>query len=65
MTQNSMKLNWPREEIDSRLHQIMRNIHEACKKYGTQPDGYIDYVKGANIAGFLTVANAMLDQGIV
>jgi glutamate dehydrogenase (NADP+) len=65
MTQNSMKLNWPREEIDSRLHQIMRNIHEACKKYGMQPDGYIDYVKGANIAGFLTVANAMLDQGIV
>ena len=65
MAQNSMKLNWPREEVDNRLHQIMRNIHESCMKYGKRPDGYIDYVKGANIAGFLKVANAMLDQGIV
>jgi glutamate dehydrogenase (NADP+) len=65
MTQNSMKLNWPKEEVDSRLHQIMQNIHESCMKHGKQPDGYIDYVKGANIAGFLKVAYAMLDQGIV
>jgi len=65
MTQNSMKLNWPREEVDARLHQIMQNIHESCMKHGKQPDGYIDYVKGANIAGFLKVAYAMLDQGIV
>lgn len=65
MTQNSMKLNWPKEEVDKRLHQIMQNIHEACMAHGKQADGYIDYVKGANIAGFLKVANAMLDQGIV
>ena len=65
MTQNAMKLNWPREEVDSRLHQIMRSIHESCRVYGTQSDGYIDYMKGANIAGFLKVANSMLDQGIV
>lgn len=65
MTQNAMKLNWPKEEVDKRLHQIMQNIHEACMMHGRQPDGYIDYVKGANIAGFLKVANAMLDQGIV
>jgi glutamate dehydrogenase (NADP+) len=65
MAQNAMKLNWPREEVDARLHQIMKNIHESCMKYGKQPDGYIDYVKGANIAGFLKVANAMLDQGII
>jgi glutamate dehydrogenase (NADP+) len=65
MTQNSMKLNWHREEVDNRLHQIMKNIHESCMKYGKQANGYIDYVKGANIAGFLKVANAMLDQGVV
>jgi glutamate dehydrogenase (NADP+) len=65
MTQNSMKLNWPREEVDTRLHQIMRSIHESCMKYGKQPDGYIDYVKGANIAGFLKVAYSMLDQGVI
>ncbi len=65
MAQNAMKLNWGREEVDRRLHEIMRNIHSACVKYGKQDDGYIDYVKGANIAGFLKVANAMLDQGIV
>jgi glutamate dehydrogenase (NADP+) len=65
MTQNAMKLNWPRPEVDTRLHQIMQNIHEACMKYGKRSDGYIDYVKGANIAGFLKVANAMVDQGVV
>lgn len=65
MSQNSMKLNWPRQEVDSKLHQIMNDIHESCVKYGKRPDGYTDYVKGANVAGFLKVANAMLDQGIV
>ncbi|HDP75161.1 MAG TPA: NADP-specific glutamate dehydrogenase [Bacteroidales bacterium] len=65
MTQNSMKLNWPREEVDARLHQIMKNIHEACVKHGTEKNGYVNYVKGANIAGFLKVANAMLDQGLI
>ena len=64
MAQNSMKLGWPREEVDLRLHQIMVNIHQSCVKYGELPNNYIDYVKGANIAGFLKVANAMLDQGI-
>jgi len=65
MAQNSMKLNWPEKEVDQRLHQIMRNIHEACVTYGTGPDGYVDYVKGANIAGFLKVADAMLDHGLI
>jgi glutamate dehydrogenase (NADP+) len=65
MSQNSMKLNWGAAEVDQRLHQIMTNIHSACVKYGKEPDGYINYVKGANIAGFLKVANAMLDQGVL
>lgn len=65
MTQNSMKLNWNSEEVDARLHQIMINIHEACVKYGTGKDGYVNYVKGANIAGFMKVANAMLDMGVI
>lgn len=65
MTQNSMRLNWSEAEVDEKLHQIMANIHEQCVKYGTEPDGYIDYVKGANIAGFMKVANAMMAQGIV
>jgi glutamate dehydrogenase (NADP+) len=65
MTQNAMKLNWPKEEVDSRLNTIMRAIHETCRHYGTRPDGYIDYVQGANIAGFLKVANSMIDQGII
>ncbi|HOH46823.1 MAG TPA: NADP-specific glutamate dehydrogenase [Candidatus Cloacimonadota bacterium] len=65
MTQNSMRLNWNREEVDEKLHSIMRNIHEACRKNGTDKDGYTNYVKGANIAGFLKVANAMCDQGLV
>ena len=64
MSQNSMKYNWSAEEVDEKLHSIMCNIHEACVKYGKQADGFIDYVKGANIAGFLKVANAMLDQGV-
>jgi len=64
MSQNSMKLNWPSEEVDDRLHQIMIKIHDTCVKHGKEEDGYIDYVKGANVAGFLKVANAMLDQGI-
>jgi len=65
MSQNSMKLNWASEEVDMRLHQIMKNIHEQCVRYGTQTDGYVNYVKGANVAGFLKVANAMLDQGVL
>ena len=60
-----MKINWHSAEVDSRLHHIMTNIHENCVKYGTQPDGYVDYVKGANIAGFVKVADAMIDQGMV
>jgi glutamate dehydrogenase (NADP+) len=65
MTQNAMKLRWGSKEVDTRLHEIMRNIHEQCVRYGKQKDGYIDYVKGANIAGFLKVANSMLDMGVV
>ena len=65
MSQNSMKLGWPKNEVDARLQQIMRDIHASCVKYGTEPDGYINYVKGANVAGFLKVANAMIDQGIL
>lgn len=65
MTQNSMKMGWTREEVDNKLHQIMRDIHHACQTYGKQNNGYVDYVKGANIAGFLKIANAMLDQGLV
>ncbi|MBE0677824.1 MAG: NADP-specific glutamate dehydrogenase [Bacteroidales bacterium] len=65
MTQNSMKLNWSREEVDQKLHSIMVNIHDACVRHGMDKEGYVDYVRGANIAGFLKVANAMLDQGVV
>lgn len=65
MTQNSMRLSWTREEVDARLHSIMKNIHETCVRYGKNSDGYVNYVKGANISGFLKVANAMLAQGIV
>lgn len=65
MTQNSIRLHWSAEEVDQKLHYIMQSIHEQCVKYGTQADGYVDYVKGANIAGFMKVAKAMLDQGIV
>lgn len=65
MSQNSLRLSWTREEVDQKLHQIMISIHEACMKYGTRKDDYVDYVKGANIAGFVKVADAMLAQGIV
>jgi len=65
MTQNAEKLAWTREEVDAKLHQIMRSIHEACVSNGKQADGSIDYVKGANVAGFLKVANAMIDLGIL
>jgi len=65
MTQNSMKLRWNRLEVDDRLHEIMCNIHNQCVKYGKREDGFVDYVKGANIAGFLKVANSMLDMGII
>ena len=65
MSQNAMHLSWTAEEVDQKLHQIMHNIHEQCVKYGTEPDGYINYVKGANIAGFMKVAHAMMAQGIV
>jgi len=65
MSQNSMRLNWSRNEVESRLHEIMIRIHEACIKYGKEDDGYTNYVKGANIAGFVKVADAMLDQGFV
>ena len=65
MAQNSMKINWSRSEVDDRLHHIMTNIHENCVQHGTNSDGYVDYVKGANIAGFLKVADAMVDQGLL
>jgi glutamate dehydrogenase (NADP+) len=65
MSQNAMKLSWPMKEVDARLHQIMSSIHESCVKYGKDKDGYVNYVKGANVAGFLKVANAMLDQGVI
>ncbi len=65
MSQNSERLCWSDEEVDIKLHQIMHGIHEACAEYGTQSDGYINYVKGANVAGFMKVARAMLAQGVV
>lgn len=65
MSQNAMKLNWVRDEVDDRLHTIMREIHASCLNHGRRSDGFIDYVKGANIAGFLKVANSMLDQGVI
>ncbi len=65
MSQNSMRLQWTREEVDQKLRQIMHNIHESCVQYGTEADGYVNYVKGANIAGFVKVADAMLAQGYV
>jgi glutamate dehydrogenase (NADP+) len=65
MSQNSLRLSWSAEEVDQRLHGIMVSIHEACVKYGKEADGTIDYVKGANIAGFVKVADAMIDQGLV
>ena len=65
MTQNAQKLNWTAEEVDAKLHQIMSSIHHACLEYGTEKDGYINYMKGANIAGFMKVAKSMLEQGIL
>ena len=65
MTQNSIRQKWTSEEVDEQLHRIMSDIHEACLRYGTEEDGYINYVKGANIAGFIKVANAMVAQGLV
>ena len=65
MTQNSMRLRWQPEEVDQHLKQIMTDIHEACVKYGTEEDGYVNYVKGANIAGFIKVAEAMMAQVLV
>lgn len=65
MTQNAMHLNWTAKEVDQKLHSIMDSIHAACVKYGSQPDGTVNYVKGANIAGFMKVAEAMLAQGVL
>ena len=65
MTQNCMHLGWAASEVDAKLHYIMESIHNACVKYGQQPDGSVDYVKGANIAGFMKVAQAMLEQGVI
>ncbi len=65
MTQNSIRLKWSPEEVDKKLHSIMTDIHSACVKYGTESDGYVNYVKGANIAGFIKVARAMMAQGLV
>ena len=65
MTQNSMRRKWHATKVDDNLHLIMDDIHKACLQYGTQPDGYIDYVKGATLAGFIKVAGAMVDQGLI
>lgn len=65
MTQNSLRYNWTRDEVDEKLQNIMKSIHESCLLYGKNPDGSVDYVRGANIAGFVKVADAMIDQGIV
>lgn len=65
MSQNSLRLSWSREEVDQRLKEIMKGIHNSCVEYGKEEDGYVDYVKGANIAGFVKVADAMLAQGVI
>ena len=65
MSQNAMRLSWPQEEVDARLHEIMKGIHTACLRYGTRADGSVSYVDGANIAGFVKVADAMLAQGVI
>jgi glutamate dehydrogenase (NADP+) len=65
MSQNSERLSWTAKEVDDYLKRIMNDIHENCVKYGTEADGYINYVKGANVAGFIKVAKAMMAQGIV
>ena len=65
MTQNAMHIYWTAQEVDQKLHQIMSDVHDQCVKYGRQPDGFINYVRGANIAGFMKVAHAMMQQGII
>jgi len=65
MCQNAQKISWTREEVDQKLKEIMQSIHAQCVKYGTEPDGYVNYVKGANVAGFMKVAKAMMAQGVV
>src|SRR5690606_2826813 len=65
MSQNALRMPWPREEVDGRLLQIMKGIHAACIQYGQRPDGRVSYVDGANIAGFVKVADAMLAQGVI
>jgi glutamate dehydrogenase (NADP+) len=65
MSQNAMRISWPREEVDQRLHSIMVGIHDACLVHGRRADGTVSYVDGANIAGFVKVADAMLAQGII
>jgi len=64
MSQNNMRLSWTREEVAQRLHQIMKDIHKQCNAYGKEGD-YVNYIKGANIGGFIKVADAMIDQGVV
>lgn len=65
MTQNSIKLSWSREEVDEKLKSIMNSIHTQCVQYGTEADGTVNYVKGANVAGFMKVAKAMMAQGVL
>lgn len=65
MSQNSLRISWTREEVDERLKGIMEDIHDSCIAYGKEEDGYCNYVKGANIAGFVKVADAMLAQGVI
>jgi glutamate dehydrogenase/leucine dehydrogenase len=65
MTQNSMRLPWSREEVDNRLQTIMKNIHQTCVDFGTESEGYVNYMKGANIGGFVKVADAMIAHGAV
>ncbi len=65
MSQNSLRYSWTREEVDAKLHQIMKDIHANCIKWGQEDGGYVNYVNGANIGGFVKVADAMLAQGIV
>ena len=64
MTQNAMHISWTAEEVDAKLHQIMSDVHQQCLRYGSE-QGYINYVKGANIAGFMKVAKAMMAQGVL
>ncbi|MEM0933022.1 MAG: glutamate dehydrogenase, partial [Bacteroidota bacterium] len=65
MSQNSLRISWTRDEVDERLKAIMGDIHDACIDYGMEEGGYCNYVKGANIAGFVKVADAMLAQGVI